>query len=166
MGKWKLLLQRYVEEMTTIEVEADNLQAALEKVDANQARYFWSDDQEWRPGDDIKDERVYGAFDPIGEYREIDGFGEEFYMELVTCKVCRWVSMGITRAQAQAEIDRFNAYFDSLHPQKQLDYYNGRRSSLDNYRCLSCGGSSFRKYDASRDPDVTGSTINPVIYEE
>lgn len=82
---------------------------------------------------------------------------------LVTCNKCNWVSFGVTREFAEAEVKQFNEYFDGLTVEKQELYYGGQKSSAYHYTCLVCGGSSFRP---SIDGDCPqGCTINPVIVE-
>lgn len=80
----------------------------------------------------------------------------------VTCNKCGRVHFGVTREDAQAEVDRFNRYFDTLTPENQEMF--GRRSSIDSYeRCIACGNpyTNFRPSQPGDCPD--GCTINPVI---
>ena len=75
--------------------------------------------------------------------------------------------MSYTRQQAQAEVDSFNEYFDTLTPQKQQDYYGGRRSSITRYEhCGNCGGSYINFRVSKPDDCPDGCTINPIIHEE
>lgn len=81
----------------------------------------------------------------------------------VTCKKCGWVHMGVTREHAEAEVKRFNDYYDTLSPEKQNDYYGKRRSHIGLYARCWCGNDQFRP---SKDDDCpVGCTIGPVIYE-
>jgi hypothetical protein len=83
-------------------------------------------------------------------------------MKTVVCLKCNRTSFAVTREHAEAEVKRFNEYFDTLDENEQHDYYSGRRSSISNYVCIYCGGSRFKPGNTAPD----GSTLNPVIYEE
>lgn len=52
-------------------------------------------------------------------------------MRQVTCLNCGWVHMGITREHAEQEVARFNAYYATLTPEKQQDYYGGKPSRIE-----------------------------------
>lgn len=82
-------------------------------------------------------------------------------MTTVVCKHCNWTSFGISKAQAEQEVASFNAYFDTLPKDKQDLYYGGKKSSLDIYKCMVCGGKEFTPGNSA----PNGSTISPVIYE-
>lgn len=83
----------------------------------------------------------------------------------VTCKKCRWVHMGVTRAFAEAEVQRFNEYFATLDTQQRETYYNNKPSQIENYiGCRRCGGTEFRPSLPDDCPE--GVTLNPVVYEE
>ena len=74
--------------------------------------------------------------------------------------------MGLTREYAQAEVDSFNVYYDTLTPEQQQEYYGGKRSSIKNYeRCFHCGQTDG-DFRPSKDDDCPrGCTIQPTIYE-
>jgi hypothetical protein len=84
-------------------------------------------------------------------------------MNTVVCKNCSWISFAVTREFAENEVNRFNEWFDKQPPETQ-ECYSGH-SSVDDYTCLHCCRSDFRPFDPTIDPDITGSTIGPVIYE-
>lgn len=84
--------------------------------------------------------------------------------DLCSCKKCGWVHMAMTQDQAVQAIDRFNAYFDTLTPEEQQDFYGGKKSSIQDYmRCHRCGNKDFRPYKEGDAPD--GVTIGPIIWE-
>lgn len=83
-------------------------------------------------------------------------------MNEVTCLTCGWVSFGVSKEYAEAEVDKFNKWFDTQSEETQ-SMFSGH-SSVENYRCLICGGVKFRPYIPGDCPD--GCTLNPVIYEE
>ena len=86
---------------------------------------------------------------------------------LRTCRKCGWVASGVSRAFAQAGVDKFNSYFDSLTTKQQSDYYGGKSASIRDYEhCGRCGGlfTNFRPFRAGDCPD--GCTLNPIIVEE
>lgn len=86
-------------------------------------------------------------------------------LKLVTCNGCGWVHFAVTRAYAENEVKTFNAFYDTLSRQEQLDFYGGRKSRINKYEgCFVCSKNSFRP--AEEDDCPTGVTINPVIYEE
>jgi len=79
-----------------------------------------------------------------------------------TCLNCGWVHMGLTRANAQQEVDSFNVWFDEQPPAVQDNY--GRRSRIDTYEgCFRCGKTEFR--EAKDDDCPRGCTIQPVIWD-
>lgn len=43
-----------------------------------------------------------------------------------TCNNCGWVHFGVTREFAEAEVARFNAYFDALTQEQQEGIYGGQ----------------------------------------
>lgn len=86
-------------------------------------------------------------------------------MRQVTCLNCGWVHMGITREHAEQEVARFNAYYATLTPEKQQDYYGGKPSRIESYiGCFRCTQTRFREAVPGDCPD--GSTIQPVIVPE
>lgn len=83
----------------------------------------------------------------------------------VTCLNCGWVNAGVTRAHAEAEVSKFNDYFDTLSAEDQQEYYGGKRSTIEQYEgCFFCKGTTFRPSEPGDCPD--GCTIQPAIYEE
>ena len=80
---------------------------------------------------------------------------------LVTCDDCSRVSFAVSREYAEDEVRRFNAYYDTLDSETQSHF--GGPSSLDNYVCLYCGGSSFHPASAGDQKRAGGHTINPVV---
>lgn len=78
----------------------------------------------------------------------------------VVCRACGWASFAVSRSWAERQIAEFNACHDAADPQEQESY--GRRSSLDEYRCLRCGGAAFRPKTA-HDRIPYGATLNPVV---
>lgn len=80
----------------------------------------------------------------------------------VTCNKCGWVSFAVSREFAEAEIAKFNAYYDALSLQDKASY--GGRSTLASYACLRCGGSDFRPAVDGDVPD--GCTLNPVVCDK
>jgi hypothetical protein len=81
----------------------------------------------------------------------------------VTCVKCGWVHMPYTRAEAQAEVDQFNAWFVQQTDETKANY-GGKQSTVKDYEgCDRCGGLEFRPFKSGDCPD--GCTIGPVIYE-
>ena len=80
---------------------------------------------------------------------------------LVTCDGCSKVSFAVSREYAEDEVRRFNAYYETLDSETQSHF--GGPSSLDDYVCLYCGGSSFHPASASDQKRAGGHTINPVV---
>lgn len=88
-------------------------------------------------------------------------------LKMVTCNKCGWVSMSIPRTQAEDEVKKFNAYYETLDKKNKKEYYGGTGSSLDFYEhCHRCGGDykDFRPMEVGDCP--SGSTLNPVIRKE
>lgn len=83
-----------------------------------------------------------------------------------TCLKCGWVHFGVTRAFAEDEVARFNAYYAKLTPKEQQDWYSGRNSSIVNYeKCFCCGGSWKNFRDEVEGDCPIGCTIQPIIHE-
>ena len=83
-----------------------------------------------------------------------------------TCLKCGWVHFGVTRAFAEDEVARFNAYYDTLTPKEQQDWYGGRKSGIAHYEgCFRCGGSHTNFRDEREGDCPMGCTIQPIIHE-
>ena len=82
----------------------------------------------------------------------------------IVCKRDGWIHFPVARQQAEVEIARFNEWYDAQDLETQSLYIG--RASLRNYACSLCGGTEFRPFDPLVDKDITGSTIQPAIYEE
>lgn len=82
----------------------------------------------------------------------------------VTCKKCTWVSFEVSRKHAEAEVKKFNLYFNSLSKKEQKDNYGGKGAHISGYeRCFLCGG-SYKNFKRSLKKDIPiGSTIGPII---
>lgn len=83
-----------------------------------------------------------------------------------TCLKCGWVHFAVPRGHAENEIARFNAYYDTLTPKQQRDYYGADKSSIKLYeQCDRCGGphTNFREEKEGDCP--IGCTIGPIIHE-
>lgn len=83
-------------------------------------------------------------------------------MTTVVCTKCNWTSFAVTRKHAEDQVKEFNEYFNSLPLEQREQYYGNRPSSVNNYTCLVCNGSSFTPGNTA----LSGSTLNPVIYED
>lgn len=81
----------------------------------------------------------------------------------VTCVACGWVSYAVTRAEAESEVARMNAYLATLSPAARRGW-SPEGASVATYVCLNCGGAEFRPALPEDCPD--GATVNPVIWEE
>lgn len=79
----------------------------------------------------------------------------------VTCIRCGWVSYAVTKAEAEQNIAKFNEFYDAQPSEVQAMYAG--RSSLEQYRCLRCGGTEFRPAEPGDAPKYV--TLNPVIWE-
>lgn len=82
-------------------------------------------------------------------------------MKTVTCLKCGLVSMGVTKKHAENEVKNFNKYYDTLTKAEQKNYYGGRKSSIENYKC--CSQMKLRPFKEGDCPD--GVTLGPVIWE-
>lgn len=60
MTTYRVAFQQYVEQVTTVEVEAETREAAIETARAK------CDQVEWKPGDDAYDVRCYAVMDGLG----------------------------------------------------------------------------------------------------
>lgn len=82
----------------------------------------------------------------------------------VKCRKCGWISFAVTAKEAADEVTEFNNYYWSIGDEGRAMY--GGPSKIENYRCIRCNGSEFRKALDEETNAIEGSTINPVIYEE
>jgi hypothetical protein len=83
--------------------------------------------------------------------------------EQVTCTGCGWVHMAYTRAEAQREVDDFNAWFVQQTDETKASY-GGKQSRVEDYEgCDRCGRKVFRP--SKPDDAPIGCTIGPVIYD-
>lgn len=85
------------------------------------------------------------------------------------CKECKWVAFAVSRKYAEKEVKQFNKYYDSLTKEQQESYYGSKKSSIRQYeRCFFCGGCfhNFRQYSIRRDKDISGRTLQPIIWEK
>lgn len=92
----------------------------------------------------------------------------EVDLKEVTCLNCGWVHMAYSRAEAEAELANFNAYYDKLTPEQREDYYGSiEGSTIEQYeRCHRCGG-SYKNFRESCQGDApNGVTIGPIISAE
>lgn len=85
-------------------------------------------------------------------------------MRTVTCNRCGWVHFQVSRAYAEDQVKRFNAFYDALTPEDQETFYGGRGATLDLYlACHSCSNpyTDFRESKPGDHP--RGATLGPII---
>ena len=81
-----------------------------------------------------------------------------------TCNNCGWVAFGVTRAFAEAEVERFNQFYQSSPPETRECY--GGPSSIAHYECCHRCGNGFTEFHDSEAGDCpAGCTISPIIVE-
>jgi hypothetical protein len=87
-------------------------------------------------------------------------------VKCITCLECGWVYFAVSREHAEAEVSKFNEYFDGLSKVTQEEFYGGRKASIQQYEVCWCGNpyTNFRESLPGDCPD--GVTLNPIIYEE
>lgn len=84
-------------------------------------------------------------------------------MKLVTCNSCGWVHMGLTRAEVEREVTRFNVFYDNAPLTVQKNFGN-RRSHIDHYTlCFRCGGPYINFSMTKEGTCLRGSTIQPIL---
>jgi len=82
-----------------------------------------------------------------------------------TCNQCGWVAFGVTRAFAEAEVERFNQFYRSSPPETK-ELYNGP-SSIAHYECCNRCGNEYTNFRDSIETDCPiGCTLSPIIVEE
>lgn len=81
------------------------------------------------------------------------------------CDRCGWIHFPVSRAFAQAEVEKFNVYYASLSKQVQQENYGGKPANIKQYEYCWCGNhhSNFKAVKNSELP--YGSTIGPIIYQ-
>ncbi len=85
----------------------------------------------------------------------------------LTCTKCGWVHFGLTAAQCQDAVSRFNTYYETLSEADKLFFYGGKPASLESYRrCRHCGAphTDMRPAEDGDAPD--GVTIQPIMIAE
>jgi len=81
-----------------------------------------------------------------------------------TCNQCGWVAFGVTRAVAEAEVERFNQFYQSSPPETKELY--GGPSSIAHYECCNRCGNEHTGFHASEKGDCPdGCTLSPIIVE-
>lgn len=86
---------------------------------------------------------------------------QEIPSDTVTCLRCGWVSYAVTKAHAEAHVERHNAF--RLADPARLKHWP-TPASVEEYRCRGCG--QWGPYRKARQGDCpTGATINPVVCE-
>lgn len=106
----------------------------------------------------------YGGDYPADAIKVLDGIEPRVHEpspEEVTCLKCGWVSFAVTKADALKEIEKFNGWYRKQPEDVKARY--GQESSLDQYRCLRCKGTEFRRSKPGDAP--RGVTLNPVVWE-
>jgi hypothetical protein len=84
-----------------------------------------------------------------------------------TCNQCGWVAFGVTREHAEAEVKKFNAYFDTLSKDQQEEFYGGEGSSIQSYeRCMLFNGPHTNFRESKPEDCPYGCTLNPIIVEK
>lgn len=83
----------------------------------------------------------------------------------VTCLSCGWVSFTMTRAEAEANVARFNEYYAKMSPAEKENYTGP--ATLEAYEgCPRCGNTYKNFREALPDDAPAGVTLNPVIRKE
>ena len=79
-----------------------------------------------------------------------------------TCNQCGWVHFGVTRKFAEAEVARFNAFYEASTPSVQKQY--GGPSHIRQYLwCNACGNSHVNFRDSKPGDCPDGCTISPIV---
>lgn len=80
------------------------------------------------------------------------------------CPKCGWVHIGISEADAVAQVDSVNAYFATLS-EEQKQQFGGTNASLERYkRCFRCGSPSAGFVPAKQaDRPPMGATLQAAI---
>jgi hypothetical protein len=63
-------------------------------------------------------------------------------------------------------VKKFNAFFDTLSPEKQQECYSGKGATIEQYAtCHRCGESykNFRPCTYAKADSIYGCTLNPII---
>lgn len=82
-----------------------------------------------------------------------------------TCNQCGLVAFGVTRAFAETEVAKFNAFYESAAPEIRECY--GGPSSLAHYECCNVCGNEYDNFRASRPGDCPdGCTLSPIIADD
>lgn len=81
------------------------------------------------------------------------------------CNGCGWIHFGVSLEHTLDEVKKFNEYYDALLPQKQQEYYGGKRLHVTDYCfCFSCGSLFTRMRKLTKNDHLpNGSTVSPII---
>lgn len=86
---------------------------------------------------------------------------QEIPADCVTCIRCGWVSFAVTRADAEAHVEKHNRW--RLEEPSRLRHWP-TPAVLDSYRCRGCG--QWGPYRRTVPGDCpTGATLNAVVCE-
>lgn len=82
-----------------------------------------------------------------------------------TCNQCGRVAFGVTRVFAEAEVAKFNKFYESAAPEVRDSF--GGPSSLAHYECCNQCGNEYTNFRDSVEGDCpAGCTLSPIIVEE
>lgn len=82
----------------------------------------------------------------------------------VTCNKCGRVHFQVSRDHAIDCVTRFNAYYMTLTPEQQQDFYGGKMSNIKSYEhCMFCNGPYINFRDSVEGDCPPGCTLSPII---
>lgn len=85
-------------------------------------------------------------------------------MKSCTCLNCGWVYAGVTRAEAQKQIDEFNEMWEKMSLEDREKMGWTEPSSIERYEKCRCGDSYQNFRDSKADDCPRGVTINQIIH--
>lgn len=82
-----------------------------------------------------------------------------------TCNQCGRVAFGVSREFAEAEVYRFNKFYEASRPDVR-ECYSGPSSVLHYECCNGCGNGHTDFRDSVEGDCPAGCTISPIIVDE
>ena len=85
----------------------------------------------------------------------------------VKCKKCKYIHFELSKAQAKEYVHNFNVYYSTLPSNKQMEYYDGKSITIEDFKtCKNCG-ENYNNFVKARAKEIKNNmTIHPILKKE